>query len=307
MRPHIIAGFDGSPGSLDALALALVLLDSEPECAAELTVVSVAAADVYGAHPTRSHATYERALAGEARARLDGAREIVGTRPSVSFAVRPDSTPARALHLLARQYSASAVVVGRSHAGLVGRAFEGSVTEQTLHGSPCPVYVAPVGYADRDAQHRLEAIAVGFDGSATSLSALAFAAGLAARHGATLRVIRVLEPRTGHRLGDDTGAESLADRAAALADLRLHSAHIDGVTIELVVVVGDPVSVLGSPGPDTDLLVVGSRDFGPLEAVLLGGVSSRLVRDSTAPVVVVPRAPTPAPDTTGARSIAAMR
>jgi nucleotide-binding universal stress UspA family protein len=43
-------------------------------------------------------------------------------------------------------------------------------------------------------------------------------------------------------------------------------------------------------GPrDADLLVCGSRAYGPLRRVLLGGVSSRLLRRSALPLLVVPR------------------
>jgi nucleotide-binding universal stress UspA family protein len=42
--------------------------------------------------------------------------------------------------------------------------------------------------------------------------------------------------------------------------------------------------------PDTvDLLVCGSRGYGPVRRVLLGGISARVVRNSRVPVVVVPR------------------
>ena len=39
----------------------------------------------------------------------------------------------------------------------------------------------------------------------------------------------------------------------------------------------------------TDLLVCGSRGYGPARRVLLGGVSSRVLRDARVPVLVVPR------------------
>ena len=41
---------------------------------------------------------------------------------------------------------------------------------------------------------------------------------------------------------------------------------------------------------DADLLVLGSRGYGPRRAVLLGGVSGRVVRRAACPVIVVPRA-----------------
>jgi nucleotide-binding universal stress UspA family protein len=38
-----------------------------------------------------------------------------------------------------------------------------------------------------------------------------------------------------------------------------------------------------------DLLVLGSRGYGPLGAVVLGSVSNALVRTANCPIVVVPR------------------
>jgi nucleotide-binding universal stress UspA family protein len=40
---------------------------------------------------------------------------------------------------------------------------------------------------------------------------------------------------------------------------------------------------------DADVLVCGSRGYGPARRVLLGGVSSRLLRHARLPVIVVPR------------------
>jgi nucleotide-binding universal stress UspA family protein len=53
---------------------------------------------------------------------------------------------------------------------------------------------------------------------------------------------------------------------------------------------GDVVEVLAELGPDDiDVLYCGSRGYGPVRRVLLGGVSSRLVRRARSPVTVVPR------------------
>jgi nucleotide-binding universal stress UspA family protein len=41
---------------------------------------------------------------------------------------------------------------------------------------------------------------------------------------------------------------------------------------------------------DVDLLVCGSRGYGPVRRVLLGTVSSALVRQASVPTLVVPRA-----------------
>lgn len=55
------------------------------------------------------------------------------------------------------------------------------------------------------------------------------------------------------------------------------------------VVLGDPVTSLLRASASVDLLVLGSRGYGPLRRVLLGGVSGQVVRGASCPVVVVPR------------------
>ena len=51
----------------------------------------------------------------------------------------------------------------------------------------------------------------------------------------------------------------------------------------------DPFDVLVRLSEHIDLLVCGSRGYGPVRAVLLGAVSHRLVTKARCPLVVVPR------------------
>jgi nucleotide-binding universal stress UspA family protein len=61
--------------------------------------------------------------------------------------------------------------------------------------------------------------------------------------------------------------------------------------------VDDPADVLLRISRNVDLIVCGSRGYGPLRSVLLGGVSRRLVDESRCPVLVLPReAPQPLED-----------
>jgi nucleotide-binding universal stress UspA family protein len=65
----------------------------------------------------------------------------------------------------------------------------------------------------------------------------------------------------------------------------------------------DPVGLLTERSHDLDLLVMGSRGYGPLHAVLLGVVSGRVIRDAACPVIVVPRGATvPLEASSGERS-----
>jgi len=52
---------------------------------------------------------------------------------------------------------------------------------------------------------------------------------------------------------------------------------------------GDPLTLLRDASADLDLMVLGSRGYGPVRTLLLGSVSRAVVRDAACPVVVVPR------------------
>jgi nucleotide-binding universal stress UspA family protein len=200
-------------------------------------------------------------------------------------------SPADALQALAERGEADLVVLGSTHHAAFGSVAPGSVAEHLLHGARCRLLIAPKGYADEDhSQDRLRVVAVGYDGMAESQAALDEAATLARKFGASMRVIGVM-----------TAVPPLAAAAAAQAggeagpdfQMRLHAAVAE-LEPELralpVIVQGDPVrKLLESAEMGVDLLVLGSRGFGPVMRLLIGSVSSRVIRGAPCPVMVVPR------------------
>ena len=69
--------------------------------------------------------------------------------------------------------------------------------------------------------------------------------------------------------------------AAARAEL--------GEDVDAEVVIGDAGAELADRTRDLDLLLLGSRSYGPVRRVLLGSTSTRVVRAATGPVLVLPR------------------
>ena len=210
--------------------------------------------------------------------------------------VLPDLSPARALHMVAEEVHAGLIVVGSAHRGSVGRLLAGSVGRSVLTGSPCPVAVAPKGYKG----HRPKTVAVAFDGSHESYRALRQAAAIANDAGARLRVLRVVAlphevvapmyPLTyanhdweTHSEQETAHARSAVERA--VADVR-DTVEVD---VEGEVLFGHAHKELSGLSSFVDLLVVGSRAWGPARRVLLGGTSSHLVHHAACPVLVVPR------------------
>jgi nucleotide-binding universal stress UspA family protein len=210
------------------------------------------------------------------------------------------TSAARALHVAAADEDAGLLVVGSSHRSGPGRVLAGTTALRLLHGSPCPVAVTPHGWTP-SGDGRPATIGVGYVDSDEGREALRGAHALARRAGATLRVVVVvqdtveivLETEPSYVAGqfgrdrEDVEGEHKwqAEQAArqALAELA------GDVPVEVEGVVGVPAEVLVDLSRRLDLLVCGSRGYGPLRAVLLGSVSAHVVAEAHCPVVVVPR------------------
>ena len=166
----------------------------------------------------------------------------------------------------------------------------GDVTAGTLHSSPCPVVVAPAGYAQRVG--RLETIGVGYDGSPESRAALNLARTVAEAAGARLRIIDVVKapghdgPFAGY--APDWTEDARVRRE--LAEARVQRAVADvGAIATGEVVHGEPADALAFAGDALDLLVTGSRNYGPIRRLMLGSTSSKLVHRAPCPVLVATR------------------
>jgi nucleotide-binding universal stress UspA family protein len=137
------------------------------------------------------------------------------------------------------------------------------------------VVVAPRRFAERPTDIRK--IGVGYDGSPESRAAVELARDLAAAGGGQLLVIRVLLPPMpgGSGLAYDRDWHEDADivRERAQADVDEVVAQL-GEPATGEVVVGDPVAELSYAANDLDLLVTGSRNYGPVRRVMLGSTSS---------------------------------
>jgi nucleotide-binding universal stress UspA family protein len=204
---------------------------------------------------------------------------------------------ARALHETAEAEDAGLLVVGASRARAAGGALPGSTADRLLHGAPCAVAVTPHRWTT---DGELDAIGVAFVDTESGREALRGAYALARRSGATLRVLTVVRPTVAMYL--ETEAYTAARRAKYFEDVlgehKLEAmraaeravADLEGdAQFEIEGLIGDPAEVLADVSIHLDVLVCGSRDYGPLRAVLLGGVSRRLAGEARCPLIVLPR------------------
>jgi nucleotide-binding universal stress UspA family protein len=221
---------------------------------------------------------------------LRGLQSVVGD-VDADLLVHGGPSPAHVLHDAAADLRAAVIVVGSTTKGPLGRVAPGSTAERLMHGAPCPVVLVPAGI---DAGWQLRRVGVGFIDHDEGQAALDSAAELALAAGATLTVRTAIEPFEWSESAaiapyrpDGLIATSTANAESALAQAleRLpQSVQVSGD-----VVVSRAADALIDLSQQVDLVVCGSRGYGPLRSVLLGGATHRLLRHAHAPVLVAPR------------------
>ncbi|MHA6784369.1 universal stress protein [Pseudonocardia saturnea] len=243
-------------------------------------------------------AEYQEYLDASAAEALAAARELLPADVTATFEVAAARSTAAGLLEVAAAHGAGLVALGSSTAGVLGRVAFGSAADRLLHTSPVPVALAPRGFRCVPGA-RVTSVTAAYGASEDSAELVVAMAGVAARAGAALRVASfAVRPRTPLTAGIGSRAEASvgqvwsaeieqAQRAVLAAVARLPQAP--------------PTEAVIGYGPDwaaalEDLewgegavLAVGSSSAGPLERVFIGSRSSKIVRHSPVPVVVVPR------------------
>jgi nucleotide-binding universal stress UspA family protein len=260
----------------------------------------VAAVLPSGPSPALPRETFESRLSEDTEQLFD---PIMPQLEGLDFSIHAlgAGSPARMLHELAEDEQVDLIVVGSTHRSALGRVLPGSVGERLLHGATCPVAIAPRGLAAAD--WRLERrLGVAYDGSAEARAALDHAARLAQATGVPLRVIGVVDPFVPAPFDRAVPRElEAATKQGESVDERRHRI-LEGLLEQAVaeqpstldasyeLLEGDPPEQLISASSGLDLLVLGSRCYGPLRHVLVGGVSAAVTRGAQCPTIVVPRA-----------------
>jgi nucleotide-binding universal stress UspA family protein len=293
MASRVVIGYDGSEASEDAVAFGLTWCQSTGDVPVVATVypeehpLGIGRVDV-------EWATYVRE---QAEILQDNARATVGD--AALYRNVASTSAAHGLADLAEDIDAVMVIVGTSQEAGLTRTLLGTSTERLLHGAPAPVTVVPPGWR-QSAPERISSIGVAYLDTRDGREALRRAVRVALRIPARLTLYTVLgqsSERYSYLVGR-TDEQAFWDKARDSYGKALEFAAV-GVPAELepriVLLEGAVVDSLAALGPDdVDVLICGSRGYGPVRRVLLGGVSSRLIRRARLPVTVVPRAVTAA-------------
>jgi nucleotide-binding universal stress UspA family protein len=213
---------------------------------------------------------------------------------AVTGATLPGS-PRTVLVHAARQ--ADLLVVGSRGRGELAGSVLGSVATAVTAHAPCPVVVVRGDRVLAPGPDR--PIVVGVDDSAPAADALEYAADLAARSRAPLRIVCARQPTTADSwaraywvaVSPDVDPVEVADEAARVVAGRARDdarrRHPD-LTVQSLVAEGPAAGVILAHARDAALVVVGARGRGSVTGRFLGSVSHGVVHGAHCPVVVVP-------------------
>jgi nucleotide-binding universal stress UspA family protein len=290
MPAPILVGFD--PGSADRAPVHFAI------AAARLTGAPLVIGSVHADAASIGqvvHGHVEGELLPDAEQSLDHIRrELAAEGVKAECRALPGWSTARALHEAAEELGAGLLVVGSASEGLAGRLRPGSTATRLLHGASSPVAVVPHSW---ERGRGLETIGVAYVDTPEGHEALDGALALARKTGAKLRVLSAAKPHphgpTWHteRLPGSTtyGAVEGEIQAGVEQAVAAATGGSAGVEVEPDVSIQDPADFLIAASQRLDLLVCGSRGYGPRRAVLLGGVTRRVAAEAHCPVIVLVR------------------
>lgn len=218
----------------------------------------------------------------------------------LDFRVEQSSDVHREILRQADRIDADVVVMGSHGRSAAGRLLLGSVTEKVLAAAACTTLVVPAFARDArpGAKPVMRRILCPIDFSDASLRGLGYAMALAEEEDAELVLLHAIESTMGMRAFPESAAfETWLMRDAARAEARarledLVPADVREYCRVTIDVTEGPASseILGAAlERGTDLIVMGTQGRGPLDRLLFGSNSARVIRKARCPVMVVCR------------------
>ncbi len=276
MFENVLVGVDGRANGRDAIALAARLRGE----GAALTLAHVRSGSLNPAHAVMAGVVEEERDASIAL--LEQEREQAAADAELVSVVA--GSPGGGLHRQAEEQGADLLVVGTCSRGALGRAMLGNDTRAALNGAPCAVAIAARGYSAEPKP--IATVGVAYNASPESERALAQTTELAQSIGAEVRAMEVVTISSYTFSGP--GAFAIGDTVNTLvSEANDRIAKLPGVDGRAVYgLAGEELAVFSD---ELDLLVVGSRGYGPLKRLVLGSTSDYLQRNARCSLLVLPR------------------
>ena len=291
----ILVPLDFSPASTQALDYAVWLAK---QFRTAIHLVHVYPPDEASAMPGAGHLPFETA---ETIERLN--EEVTGIHRKHVPAFRPENChirggrPYQEIVRVAREIDADLIVLStRGHSGLK-HLLLGSTAERVVRNAPCPVLVARKRKqrtkANREA-FAVRTILVPTDFSQCALAGTEYAAFLARKLNATLRLFHAMYPYTNYVFVDPAGLSGLAEAVEETARQEMNALKqmefLRGLRLDTEILPGPAVDEIcaAASQPDVDLIITSTHGRTGFQHAIIGSVAEHVVRYAECPVLVVP-------------------
>jgi nucleotide-binding universal stress UspA family protein len=293
----ILVPLDFSPASAEVLDYAVSMAKG---LHAAIHLVHVYPPDETSSTPGAGHLLLQSA---EAIERLN--EELTGIHRKHASKFCPENCHIRAgrpyeqIINLAREINADLIVLStRGHSGLK-HLLLGSTAERVVRSAPCPVLVVRKrkGQSKGASQpFAIRTILVPTDFSQCSLAGTEYAAFLARKLKATLRLFHAMYPYTNYVFVDRAGvrlsglAEAVEETSRQEMDALKQMDFLRGVPVQTELLPGHAVDEIcaAAGDPKIDLIVTSTHGRTGLKHSLIGSVAEHVVRYAKRPVLVVP-------------------
>jgi nucleotide-binding universal stress UspA family protein len=188
------------------------------------------------------------------------------------------------LHGMAEATGADLLVLGSSREGQNGRVWLRDGVRNAINGAPCAVVVAPLEYTELGTP--ITRIGVAYNGSDESRAALEVGRRLAAELGANALAFQAL-PRPVYEA--QAVSADVVSRAMRELEADVRERLIDETGIDACTSCGDTVHEISIFSGSVDLLIVGSRDYGPVGRLVHGSTTHRLLGYARSPLLILTR------------------
>jgi nucleotide-binding universal stress UspA family protein len=200
---------------------------------------------------------------------------------------------------LARELDTDLIVLStRGHSGLK-HLLLGSTAERVVRGATCPVLVArkrKEKAKTADKEFAIRTILVPVDFSRCSFGGVKYAAFLATKFHAVLRLFHVIYPCVDYAFVDRAGVrisqlvDALQDAARQEMEALKQTDFLREVSVQSDIRPGLPVDQVcgAADDPNLDLIVISTHGRSGFKHAVMGSVAEHVVRYAACPVLVVP-------------------
>lgn len=282
---RLAVGYLATPSGNDGVVLAVAMAHAT---GAAIDLICVVKPVPYDGHPGLDQ--YQERLENQAAEWLADGAKLIPDDIEVRTVVTVNESFSDGIVEVAEQSGATMIVVGGTGDGILSRHTLGTVSTELLHSSPLPVALAPRGYAART-DVKLDMITVAVPLKDNCANPLPFALGLAELAHLDLRLMSLVSIEA--KLDDETNRQARQYQVSVAQDLLTKTRESVEPDLDVDVVVADGDSLDDAldnlQWDQNDLVAVGSGHLGQPQRVFLGSTAARILRWTTAPVIVTPK------------------